>query len=102
MEIAKVIGNVVATVKMENMGNGKLLLVRAIDEHCNLIGPPQVAFDIIGAGEDEIVLLIRGSSARASLENKSTVDLNIVGIVDSVRADGKMIYNKHEPNKKEK
>ncbi len=102
MELAKVIGNVVATVKVENLGTGKLLLVKSIDENGKMIGNPQVALDTIGAGEDEIVLLVRGSSARVSLENRSSVDLNVVGIVDNIRANGKVAYMKNEPSEKDK
>lgn len=101
MELAKVIGNVVATVKIENLGSGKLLLVKSIDENGDMIGNSQVALDTIGAGEEEIVLLVRGSSARVSLSNRSSVDLNIVGIVDNIRSNGKVVYIKNEPNEKD-
>jgi ethanolamine utilization protein EutN len=94
MELAKVVGNVVATVKIDNLGAGKLLLVRSIDENGKFSGNPQVALDTIGAGEEEIVLLVRGSSARFSLDNRSSVDLNIVGIIDNIRSNGKEIYSK--------
>jgi len=102
MELAKVIGNVVATVKVENLGPGKLLLVKTIDENGKTNGNPQVALDTIGAGEEEIVLVVRGSSARVSLENRSSVDLNVVGIVDNIRANGKVAYIKNEPSEKDK
>jgi len=101
MEIAKVIGNVVATVKIDNLGAGKLLLVKSIDDSGATIGNPQVALDTIGAGEEEIVLLVRGSSARVSLSNKSSVDLNVVGIVDNIRSNGKVVYIKNDPNEKD-
>lgn len=101
MEIAKVIGNVVATVKIDNLGVGKLLLVKSIDDSGATIGNPQVALDTIGAGEEEIVLLVRGSSARVSLSNKSSVDLNVVGIVDNIRSNGKVVYIKNDPNEKD-
>lgn len=100
MELAKVIGNVVATVKVENLGSQKLLLVKSIDENGKMTGIPQVALDTIGAGEEEVVLLVRGSSARASLDNRSSVDLNVVGIVDTIRSDGKVVYSKSESNDK--
>src|SRR5574338_1696140 len=102
MELAKVIGNVVATVKAENSGAGKLLLVKTIDENGKTNGNHKVALDTIGAGEEEIVLLVRGSSARVSLENRSSVDLNIVGIVDNIRAYGKVAYIKNKPSEKDK
>lgn len=94
MELAKVIGNVVATVKLENLTAGKLLLVRFVDQNGKLIGQPRVALDTLGAGEEEYVLLISGSSARVSLDNRSSADLTVAGIVDAVTANGKMIYDK--------
>lgn len=102
MELARVIGNVVATIKVESLGTGKLLLIKTIDENGKTNGNPQVALDTIGAGEDEIVLLVRGSSARVSLENRFSVDLNVVGIVDNIRSNGKVAYIKNEPNEKDK
>ena len=39
----------------------------------------QVAADTIGAGEGEMVLLVRGSSARMVLEGKTPLDLSVIG-----------------------
>ena len=51
MELGKVVGQVVSTVKMEQLAIGKLLLVRFIDEHGKAAGKTQVALDTIGAGQ---------------------------------------------------
>ncbi|MGD9899549.1 MAG: EutN/CcmL family microcompartment protein [Calditrichaceae bacterium] len=94
MELAKVIGNVVSTVKIESLTIGKLLLVQFVGENGKAEGPPSVALDTIGAGENEYVILVRGSSARVALDNRSSVDLTVVGIVDTVVSAGKYIYDK--------
>ena len=52
-----------------------------------------MAVDTVGAGEGEVVMLVRGSSARqtAHTENKP-VDASIVGIIDSIEYDGKIVF----------
>ena len=64
MELGKVIGQVVSTVRDQGLPNLTFLLVNIVDEHGNVTFPSQVAADTIGAGEGEMVLLVRGSSAR--------------------------------------
>lgn len=47
-----------------------------------------VAVDTVGAGENEFVLIVQGSSARNTPETKSLpVDATIIGIVDSLHVD---------------
>ena len=49
-------------------------------------GRSLVAIDTMGAGENEYVLVVQGSSARMTAETKNLpVDAVIIGIVDSVR-----------------
>lgn len=96
MELARVEGMVVSTAKNDRLDGYKLLLV-------NLVGPDLkptsnylVAVDSVGAGDDEIVIVVRGSSARqsAQLTNVPT-DSSIVAIVDSIELKKKSIYKKH-------
>jgi microcompartment protein CcmK/EutM len=54
-----------------------------------------VAADTIGAGEGEMVLLVRGSSARMILEGKTPLDLSVVGIVDQITSGKEAIYRKY-------
>ena len=54
-----------------------------------------MAFDMVGAGEGELVLVVEGSSARiASGDANRPVDAVIVAILDSLRHDGQMMYPK--------
>jgi microcompartment protein CcmK/EutM len=57
-----------------------------------------VAVDSVGAGEGEIVIVVRGSSARqtAELMNVPT-DTSIVAIVDSIELHGKIVFKKNAP-----
>ena len=95
MRIAKVVGVAVATVKDQRLEGGKCLLVAAADPVGEAEGSPFVALDMVGAGEGELVMIVEGSSARiASGDASRPVDAVIVGILDSLRHDGKMTYTK--------
>jgi microcompartment protein CcmK/EutM len=96
MELGKVIGQVVSTVRDPGLPNLTFLLVNIVDEHGNVTLPSQVAADTIGAGEGEMVLLVRGSSARLILEGRSPLDLSVVGIVDQISSGKQAIYTKYK------
>lgn len=95
MQLAKVLGTVVATVRDDGVDRPKYLLV----EQCDTSGDGKqkylVALDTVGAGPEEIVLLAQGSSARqTALTHKKAIDAVIVGIVDSVEDRGRGTYKK--------
>ena len=95
MRIAKVVGVAVATVKDRRLEGGKLLLVAAADPFGQAQERPFVALDMVGAGEGELVVIVEGSSARTAAGDASRpVDAVIVGILDSLRHDGQMTYQK--------
>ena len=71
MELGKVVGQVVSTVRDPGLPNLKFLLVDIVDAQGKVTCPGQVAADILGAGEGEMVLLVRGSSASMVLEAKN-------------------------------
>jgi microcompartment protein CcmK/EutM len=96
MELGKVIGQVVSTVRDHGLPNLTFLLVNIVDEHGNVTFPSQVAADTIGAGEGEMVLLVRGSSARMVLEGRPPLDLSVVGIVDQIYSGKEAIYSKYK------
>ena len=50
MRLAKVIGNVVSTVKDEGFYGQKLMIVDYIDEDGNLTGNNAIVFDVAHAG----------------------------------------------------
>ncbi len=94
MELGRVVGQVVSTVRDPGLPNLTFLLVDIVDQHGNVLMGSQVAVDTIGAGEGEWVLLVRGSSARLVMESKSPLDLSVVGIVDQVTSGRNAIYTK--------
>ena len=84
MQIARVIGNVVSTVKNEALEGRKFLIVQNLDDKLNPKGKPLVALDAIGAGIGELVFWCRGKEASFPFKRDSTpTDCTIVGIVDS-------------------
>ena len=65
MKVCRVVGDVVSTHKSEMIKGFKLLVVQPVDMYeFNPQGSPYVAVDTVGAGVDEIVLVVQGSSAR--------------------------------------
>ncbi len=95
MEIARVKGTVVATRKDGKLSGHKMLLVEMADtEGKGKGGAPVVALDSVDAGVGDLVLLVRGSSARQAKNMTTTpVDAIIIGIIDSIELDGKTTYN---------
>lgn len=95
MIIAKVVGSAVSTMKLAALQSTKLLIVRPADAQGNATGAPLLAVDLVGAGEDELVMVSEGSSARMALGNDhSPADAAIIGILDSLRYYGDLTYRK--------
>lgn len=92
MIIGKVIGNVWATRKDEKLSGLKFLVVEPVKVTGSANAPALVAVDNVGAGIGEIVLVTKGSSARASLDIKDIpIDAVIIGIIDSVEVDENLL-----------
>jgi len=95
MNLAKVIGRVVATRKEPSLEGLKLLLLAGAGPDGALTGGTVVAVDGVGAGEGELVLYASGSSARQTraTENRP-VDAVVMAIVDSWDIGGELRYVK--------
>ena len=86
MQLARVIGTVVATVKNDSLEGRKLLIVQSLDGELRPQGAPLVALDAIGAGVGELVFWCRGKEASFPFKREDTpTDCTIIGIVDSDR-----------------
>lgn len=86
MDLAKIIGTVVATRKDPSMEGTRLLIVQPLDEKQNPISEPTVAVDTLhDAGVGEIVYIVTGGDAVSVIPGKRMpVDVAIVGLVDSL------------------
>ncbi len=97
MQLAKVIGTVVATRKDPRLEGKKLLIVTPLTPEQVETGGREtmpakasywVAVDTVDAGYRETVIIVQGSSARMASGCKDTpIDTAIVGIVDTVKLD---------------
>ena len=95
MQLARVVGSVVATRKEESILGLKLLVVRPLDEEGKESGNAIVSADAVGAGPDEIVLIAAGSSARqTAVTDKRPIDSVILAIVDSWSVGDSVKYKK--------
>jgi microcompartment protein CcmK/EutM len=86
VQIARVVGTVVATQKNRKLEGAKLLLVQPLALDDTPRGTTLLAIDSVGAGIGEKVLVvIEGKSAGQALGRKfAAVDAAIIGIVDVV------------------
>ncbi len=86
MQIARVVGTVVATQKHGSFVGAKLLLVQPVAPDDTPRGGTLLAVDGVGAGVHERVLIvIEGRAAGEAVGRKGApVDAAIIGIIDSV------------------
>jgi ethanolamine utilization protein EutN len=83
MQLARVIGEVVSTMKDANLVGAKLLVVQPIDTAGEPAGRTLVALDSVGAGVGEHVFFVRGREAAFPFyPAEPPTDASIVGIVD--------------------
>ena len=84
MQLARVIGNVVATIKNSTLTARKLMVIQPVDGHLRPAGTTLVAIDSVGAGPGELVFWCRGKEASFPFEGSEVpTDCTIIGIVDS-------------------
>lgn len=86
MQLARIIGRVVATVRAPGLGDVALQWIEPVDRHGRVRGRPLVAVDTIGSGPGELVYFVTAREATLPLRHRMVpVDASIVGFVDRVR-----------------
>jgi ethanolamine utilization protein EutN len=90
LQIARVIGTLVATRKHRKFEGAKLMLVQPLNLDDTPRGTALLAVDGVGAGVHEKVLVVlEGRAAGEALGQKAApVDAAIIGIVDNVDVAG--------------
>ncbi|MCX7830344.1 MAG: EutN/CcmL family microcompartment protein [Acidobacteria bacterium] len=84
MNIGKVIGNTVSTVKDPNLKGQRILVVEPLNKR----EAPFLALDVVGSGAGETVLYTTGREASyAFLPDFVPCNACIVGIVDHIREE---------------
>ena len=97
MLMGKVAGTVVSTQKDRGLEGYKMQIVRIVDFDMKKTSNYIVAVDAIGAGYDEMVIVVQGSSARLTAQTTNKpVDAAIIAIVDLVDIEGELRYRKFE------
>ena len=91
MQIARVVGTVVATQKHRKFDGAKLLLVQPLNPDDTPRGGALMAVDAVGAGVHEKVLVVLEGRAAGEAVGKraAPVDAAIIGIIDRVEVDGR-------------
>ena len=84
MRLARVVGNVCATVKDPQLEGLKLLLLQPVDAAGTDVGAPLVALDSVGAGAGETVYWSGRREACLAFDPQVPSDASVTGIVDSI------------------
>ena len=88
MQLARVIGNIVATRKDPAFEGVTLLVIQPLSPDGADSGRPLVAVDAVGAGAGERVFFVRGKEASFPFyPTEVPADAGIVGIVDHWSTD---------------
>jgi microcompartment protein CcmK/EutM len=83
MQLARVIGEVVSTIKDPNLAAVTLLILQPLSPAGEPMGRTLVAADSVGAGVGENVFFVRGREAAYPFyPAEPPTDASIVGIVD--------------------
>jgi microcompartment protein CcmK/EutM len=85
MIIGKVVGSVWSTRKEERIKGFKLLIVQETRATGAKTDSYHIAADLVDAGINDAVLVVRGSSARQTEDTKDKpIDAIIVGVIDRI------------------
>lgn len=83
MQLARVIGNVVATRKDPGLAAATLLVLQPLSPDREPVGVPLVAVDSVGAGVTEEVFFVRGREASLPFRPRQVpADACVTGICD--------------------
>ena len=90
MILARVVGDVYATVKSPHFEGSKILIVQPLDTDLTPKGNTLLALDRVDAGKDDVVLVNKeGGSARIIFENPDIpLQAVIVAVVDDIDISG--------------
>lgn len=95
MILGKVVGTVVCSSRKDGIEGARYLLVEKTNQLGEKKGEFLVALDILGTGNDELVMVTEGSPARETpLTVNKPFDALIVGIVDLIDENDRVIYRK--------
>jgi microcompartment protein CcmK/EutM len=83
MQVARVLGEVVSTMKDTNLTGLKMLVLQPLSASGEASGKTLVALDSVGAGVGERVVFVRGREAAFPFfPSEPPTDASVIGIVD--------------------
>ncbi|MFA5416833.1 MAG: EutN/CcmL family microcompartment protein [Bacteroidales bacterium] len=95
MILGKVVGTITSSSNGIDIQGGRYLLVNKCNHKGELKNDFLVALDLVGAGIGELIMISESTSAR---ETKTTsnkaIDAIIVGIIDLMDENEKVVYKK--------
>jgi len=95
MILGIVVGTITSSSISIDIQGGRYLLVNKCDQKGKLKDDFLIALDIIGVGKEEMVMISESTSARETPETKNqAIDAVIVGIIDMIDENDKVIYKK--------
>lgn len=95
MILGKVVGTVVSISKNDGIKGTRYLLIDKTNQQGEKKGDYIVALDLIGAGNDELVMISESTSARETQTTlNKPIDAIIVGIIDMIDENEKIVYQK--------
>ena len=92
MRLARVVGNLVSTIKEKTHYNYKLLIVEYLDGTGNPVEAQQIVFDGADAGIGDLVLVnVDGGAAKMLLRDKEIIaDNTACGVIDHWTFEGQV------------
>ncbi|NTW33074.1 MAG: EutN/CcmL family microcompartment protein [Bacteroidetes bacterium] len=95
MILGKVVGTVVSSSMNTDIQGARFLLVDKSNQRGEKKGDYLVALDLVGVGNDELVMVSEGSPARETPTTiNKPVDALIVGVIDMIDEKGNIVYKK--------
>ena len=97
MQLAKVIGTIVATIKDPALNGLKIMVIQPLTDDLKPSGGAIAAIDTVQAGPNDLVHWVTAREAALALPDSFVaVDAAITGIVDSVNQEDVGILDKDE------
>ncbi|HAG15692.1 MAG TPA: ethanolamine utilization protein EutN [Bacteroidales bacterium] len=95
MILGKVVGTITSSTSGIEIPGARYLLVEKCNQQGNSKNDFLVALDLVGAGKEEIVMISESTSAReTSTTTNKPIDAIIVGIIDLIDENNKIVYKK--------
>ena len=95
MTLARIAGRVVSSKSSAEIPGAVWRIVEICDHHGRPGGDTLIALDTLGAAEDDLVLLCRGSSVRWTRRTaEKPVDALVAALVDIIDEGGRLTYRR--------